>query len=99
MQRSLVRDRAMDDGGAVAVVGEAQPVKPGGPSGIEVPLEADFVTSGLMAIVSRSACFAHRAPLRVSVGSTPPLTSPDRRARRGGGGIAGDRSRPRPSRP
>jgi hypothetical protein len=37
MQRSLVGYRAMDDGRAVAVVGEAQPVKPGGPSGIEMP--------------------------------------------------------------
>ena len=50
MERSLVGYRAMDDGRAVAVVGEAQPVEPGGPSGIEMPLEADLVTSGLVAI-------------------------------------------------
>ena len=36
MQRGLVGYRAMDDGGAVALVGEAQSVKPGGPPGIEV---------------------------------------------------------------
>src|SRR5207249_6698645 len=43
VQRGLVGYRAADDGGAVAGVGEAQSVKPGGPPGIEVPLEADFV--------------------------------------------------------
>ena len=40
MQCGLVGDRAMDDGGAVAVVREAQAVEPGGPSGIEMSLEA-----------------------------------------------------------
>ena len=56
MERRLVGDRAVDDGGAVALVGEAQPVEPGGPSGIEVPLEADLVASGLVSIgVARSA--------------------------------------------
>ena len=43
MKSGLVEDRARDDGGAVAFVGEAQPVEPGGPSGVEVPLEADFI--------------------------------------------------------
>jgi hypothetical protein len=43
MERGLVGYGAMDDGGAVAVVGDGQPVKPGGPPGIEVPLEADLV--------------------------------------------------------
>ena len=47
MQRGLVGYRAVDDGGAVALVGEAQSVEPGGPSGIEMPLEADFVPSRL----------------------------------------------------
>ena len=46
MKGGLVEDRARNDGGAVALVGEAQPVEPGGPSGVEVPLEADFVPSG-----------------------------------------------------
>ena len=53
VQSGLVDDEAGDDGGAVAVVGQAQPVEPGGPAGIEVPLEADFVPSGL---VRRSMC-------------------------------------------
>ena len=46
-ESGLVGYRAMDDGGAVALAGEAQSVEPGGPSGIEVPLEADFVPSRL----------------------------------------------------
>jgi hypothetical protein len=33
MQGCLIDDRAMDEGGAVAVAGEGQPVKPGRPSG------------------------------------------------------------------
>lgn len=45
IQRGLVDDRTMDEGRAVAVVGQGQPVKPGGPSGIEVPPDADFVPS------------------------------------------------------
>ena len=48
MQCGLVGDRAGDEGGAVVLVGEAQSVEPGGPSGVEVPLEADFVPSGLV---------------------------------------------------
>ena len=40
VQRSLVGDQAMDDGGAVALMGEAQPVEPGSPSAIEMSLEA-----------------------------------------------------------
>ena len=50
VQRGLVGDRAVDDGGAVALVAEAQAVEPGSPAGIEVPLEADLVASGLVAI-------------------------------------------------
>ena len=38
MQRRLVGYRAVDDGGAVAAVGQGQPVEPGGPPGVEVPL-------------------------------------------------------------
>ena len=41
MQRGLVGHGAMEDGGAVAALGEGQPVEPGGPPGIEVPLEPD----------------------------------------------------------
>ena len=43
VQGSLVGDQAMDDGGAVALLGEAQPVEPGSPSAIEVPREAELV--------------------------------------------------------
>ena len=64
VQRGLVDDRAVDDGGAVALVGEAQPVEPGGPAGVEVPLEADLVPSGLVAVgvdvVRSSAPFRRR---------------------------------------
>jgi hypothetical protein len=37
MRGGLVGYKAIDDRGAVALVGEVQSVKPGGPSGIEVP--------------------------------------------------------------
>src|SRR5919199_646074 len=43
MQRGLVDHRAMDDGCAVALVGEAQAVEPGRPAGLEVPLDSDCV--------------------------------------------------------
>ena len=43
VQRGLVDDRAVQDGGAVGLVGEAQPVEPGGPPVVEVALEADLV--------------------------------------------------------
>ena len=39
IKRGLVGYGAMDDGGSVTVVGEGQPVEPGGPPCIEVPLE------------------------------------------------------------
>ena len=48
MQGGLVDDRAVDEGGAVALPGEGQPVEPGGPAGVEVSLEADLVLSGLV---------------------------------------------------
>jgi hypothetical protein len=38
MQRGLVDDRAMERCRAVAFLPEAEAVKPGGPSGVEVPL-------------------------------------------------------------
>jgi len=47
MQRGLVGYEAMDDGGAVAVVGEDQPVEPGGPPRIEVPLRRISYRPGL----------------------------------------------------
>src|SRR4051812_34064668 len=45
VQRGLVGYGATDDGGAVAVAGDGQPVEPGGPPGIEVALETDLVPS------------------------------------------------------
>jgi hypothetical protein len=67
MERGLVDDRAAKDGRPVAFVSEAQTVKPGDPAGLEVPLEADLVPSGLLRIVSRCAWFAHGAPSFVGV--------------------------------
>ena len=48
MKSGLVDDKTMDEGGAVALVGEAQSVEPSGPSRSEVPLETDFVPSNLV---------------------------------------------------
>jgi hypothetical protein len=62
MERGLVGDRAAKDGRPVALVGEAQPVKPGGPSGLKAPLEPNLVPSGRLRIVSRCVWFAHGAP-------------------------------------
>jgi hypothetical protein len=42
VQRGLVYDEGLDDGGAVGLVGDTDGVEPGGPSGIQVPLEADL---------------------------------------------------------
>src|SRR5712691_9977951 len=41
IERGLVGYGATDDGGAVTVVSEGQPVEPGGPAAVKVPLEAD----------------------------------------------------------
>src|SRR5882672_5072411 len=62
MQRGLVHYAAGEGGCAVALVGEAHPVEPGGPSGGEVPLEADFVTSRRVMVVSGCVWLAHGAP-------------------------------------
>src|SRR6266851_3321834 len=66
MQRGLVDDRASEDGCADALVGEAHAVEPGGPSGSQVPLEADFVTSRLVMVVSGCVWLAHGAPSLVA---------------------------------
>ena len=50
IQRGLVDDRAVDSGDAVALKREAQAVKPADPAPIEVALEADLATSGLVTI-------------------------------------------------
>jgi hypothetical protein len=57
MECCLVGNKARDDGGAVALVGQAKSVKPGRPPRIEVSLETDFVPSGLAMIAGR--CLAH----------------------------------------
>ena len=46
MEGGLVGYGATDDGGAVAVVGDGQPVEPGRPAGTEVALESDLVPAG-----------------------------------------------------
>src|SRR5437773_3635924 len=53
IERGLVGYGATDDGAAVAVVGEGQPVEPGGPPGVQVPLEADLVPSRVVIAVGR----------------------------------------------
>ena len=57
MECCLVGNKARDDGGAVALMGQTKSVKPGGPSRIEAPFEADFIPSGLAMIAGR--CLAH----------------------------------------
>jgi hypothetical protein len=47
MKSGLVDEKTMDEGGAVALVGEAHSVEPSGPSRSEVALETDFVPSNL----------------------------------------------------
>src|SRR5579872_489538 len=104
MERGLVGDGAMDDGGAVAVSGDGQPVEPGGPPGIEVPLEADLVPS--RAFLVAVGCVVHGPNARSGRGE---LASPhvgievmirDRRVRVTGCGSAAGRVRrpggPRP---
>jgi hypothetical protein len=53
MKGGLVGYQAVDDGGAVAGVGDCHSVEPGGPSGMEMALEADFVSSGVVVMVGR----------------------------------------------
>src|SRR5580693_6841559 len=102
VERGLVGDRAMDDGGAVAVVGEGQPVEPGGPPGSEVPLEADLVPS--RAVLVAVGYVVHGSNARSGHGE---LASPhvgievmicDRRVRVTGCGFAAGRV-PRPGGP
>src|SRR5664280_2555996 len=76
MQCGLVGYGATDDGGAVALVGGGQSVKPGRPSGVEVPLDADLVPSEVVMMPGR--CFAHGAPSAVARldGSLSPSAGP-----------------------
>jgi hypothetical protein len=59
MQRGLVDARTANDGCAIALLGKAQSVEPGGPSGLEVPLEADFVLADLTISIRRCVCVTH----------------------------------------
>src|SRR6266516_3337975 len=71
VERGLVGYRAMDDGGAVAAMGNGQPVEPRGPPGAEVPLEADLIPSG--AVMAAGRYLAHGAPLAVArLARSPP---------------------------
>ena len=60
MQGGLVEDRAGDDGGAVAVVGEAQPSNQAAHRACELPLDTDLVPSGPVMTAGRH--LAHGAP-------------------------------------
>jgi hypothetical protein len=74
MQRSLVGYPAMDDCGAVAPVIEVQPIKPGGPPGLEAPLEANLVSSGLVSIgVDPSAHLLPSPVFAIVAGGIPKL--------------------------
>jgi hypothetical protein len=72
VQRGLVDDGAVDDGRAVVFAGEAQPVKPGGPPRIEVPLEADLVASERVVISVDVAVVLIVLPSRVTHLAEPP---------------------------
>ena len=52
MKSGLVDDKTMDEGGAVALVAEAQSVEPSGPSRSEVSFETDLVPSNLVPVAS-----------------------------------------------
>src|SRR4029078_11804541 len=62
MERRLVGNVPPDDGEALALVAEAQAVKPGSPSAIEVPLDADLVTAVLVQVTVDACRFAHLLP-------------------------------------
>ena len=64
----LVGYGAMDDGGAIAVVSDGQPVEPGGPPGIEMPLEADLVPS--RAVIMAGRYFVHGSKATSGCGET-----------------------------
>jgi hypothetical protein len=43
VQRGLVDDGSAEDGGAVGLAGDGEPLEPGGPVGSEVTVDADLV--------------------------------------------------------
>lgn len=68
MECCLVGDKTTNEGCAIALLGKAQSVKPGGPSSIEVSLEADLVPTGLAVIAG--CCLAHDRKVGGDVVST-----------------------------
>ena len=68
VQRGLVDDRAVEDGGAVGLVAEAQPVEPGGPAVVEVAREADLVLPRLVPAACRCLGVVHEAERRSGCG-------------------------------
>src|ERR1051326_5910426 len=61
MQRRLVHHRATQYGGAVALMRQGQPIEPVGPTGFEMPFEADFV------VLSTSSVGLHASKVRSDV--------------------------------
>src|SRR6478752_5374403 len=62
MERRLIGYAATDDGDALALVAEAQAVKPGSPSAIQVSLEADLVAAVLVTVTVDAFRSAHLLP-------------------------------------
>ena len=59
MERRLIGYAATDDGDALALVAEAQAVKPGSPSAIQVSLEANLVAAVLVTVTVDACRSAH----------------------------------------
>jgi hypothetical protein len=70
IQRGPVIHRSANDGYAITLGYQADSVEPGGPAGIEVPRESDFVPAGIVMMAGRHV--VHRCPpmLRVRMGLT-----------------------------
>jgi hypothetical protein len=62
MERRLIEYAATDDGDALALVAEAQAVKPGSPSAIQVSLEANLVAAVLVPVAVGACRSAHLLP-------------------------------------
>ena len=75
VQRGLVDDRALDEGGAVALVAEVQAIKPNGPAGIQVPLQANCIVSGLVRF-AHGALFAVLLSCVAHLGGPPLVVRP-----------------------
>ena len=66
VERGLVDDRSVQDGGAVGS-GQCHPVQPGGPPGVEAPLEADLVPAGVTSLRVTSPFRRRRSVLWAAV--------------------------------